>query len=127
MKQAIMLRVAEGPRPATPRGDAAFLGALGLVIFGLWIALAPLLGGDGGGTWEWRLDTSLWLELLLGAVGPWVAVALGHLAEWAEQYAQMLYWNLLDSLPMLAAATLLAIFALGPAELARAFSFQARR
>jgi anti-sigma factor RsiW len=123
LKLAVMSRVAEtrpAPVPVAYRPiDPVTVGALGVTLLGV----AALLSGVGS-SWDLTFDAGYWLDLAgdLGASGWTLAgnaagISLGS-------FAQAAYTNLLEAVPVLGAAVLLALFALGPSELMSAVRIQ---
>ncbi len=126
-KSAVMSRIAAETLVArTPVAympvDPVLVGALGALLLGI----AALLAGVGTGTTELSFDGGYWVDLA-GQLGSsvWnltvsaVGLALSGLAQAA-------FSDLMGALPVLTAAVLLAIFAIGPSELASALRLQSR-
>lgn len=126
-KLAVMSRIAEtrsAPVPVAYRPvDPVMVGALGAVLLGV----AALLAGAGGaGTWELSFSADYWLDLahqLLASMGN---VALEGMRLILNGVAESLYRDVAAAAPVLLTALLLALFALGPRELASALNLQSR-
>ncbi len=121
-----MSRVVAEPRRAPvpvayrPVDPVAAL-ALGAIVVGLGTFLSG--GGDVAG-WEWRFDLDYWQGLLNGAANTVLGLAEAAAGILLTNLAQAALSGLMESAPVLMAALLLALLALGPAEIARAFGPQ---
>ncbi len=122
-RAAVMGRMAE-PRPAIPVAyrpvDPVAALALGAVVLGLGVLFA------GIGDWEWQFDPSYWLDLATGLSAAGLDLARTLAVSLLTQFAETAYSSLTDSAPILMAALLLALFALGPAEIMSAVRLRSR-
>ena len=126
LKSAVMNRIAETRTAAVPMAsmpvDPMLAGALGALLLGM----AALLAGVGAGAWELSFDTGYWMDLASQvATSVWaLAVNAGGLV--LSGLTQTIYSDLMGAAPALAAALLLALFAIGPSELMSAVNLQSR-
>ena len=116
---AVMARVVV-PRRARPVAyrpvDPMSALALGAVLIGLGTLLS------GFADWQWQFDSSYWLDLALQLANPALDAATNAATQLLASFASAAYSSLTDSAPILMAALLLALFALGPSEIMSAVS-----
>lgn len=102
--------------------DPVLVGALGALLLGI----AALLAGVDAGATGLSFDAGYWLDLAgqLAASMWTLAVSSGAFA--LSSLARAVYSDLIGAAPVLTAALLLALFAIGPSELISALRLQSR-
>jgi hypothetical protein len=124
-RSSVMSRITATQAASIPvayrRVDPALVAGLGVLLLGI----AALLAGAGdASTWEFIFDGGYWLDLTGQVAAAGWGVVGGAVGFAFSGLAQTVYADLAESAPVLAAAVLLAIFAIGPSELMSAVRLQ---
>ena len=120
---AVMSRVAQ-PSPAASAGYRPADPVAALALGALLLGIGALLSGVSG--WEWQFDLSYLVEIAWQFAGTASAVVIGIAGQLLAGIARAVYAGLTDAAPVLMAALLLALFALGPSEIMSAVTARSR-